>query len=290
MTIINRHENIIGIRDIQSYTWATKPAASAVPENTEIWVSDVGVLPVKFYSNGTKWIPVNNPFLAFQANIPVMIPPTGSIADNGVLTVGTAFQETLSNCYLYFGANVIAAGVAAGLYYTEMSSTTAGVIYNNVYTAGAPVIPTKVPFVTTGTGAYTQTTAEIQAYSFTVKGGLLGANGSLQSKHYSQQNNTAGLKTIATKFGGIATYSATLGTGFLSGSDIFTTVTNRANTAMQFGTFNNTSVSIGNTSGDLIKMTKDTTGDVAFTYTMRLATATDWCGFLGATIDIKSVP
>jgi hypothetical protein len=54
MSVI-RNERVVGTGPIQTYTWATKPAASAVPLYSEIWVSDVGIVPVKFFSDGTYW-------------------------------------------------------------------------------------------------------------------------------------------------------------------------------------------------------------------------------------------
>lgn len=41
-----------------TFTWAGKPSAALNPWR-EIWITDVGIRPVKFYSNGVRYLPVD---------------------------------------------------------------------------------------------------------------------------------------------------------------------------------------------------------------------------------------
>src|ERR1700693_852831 len=93
-----------------------------------------------------------------QNAIPMILPSSGTIGNNGALSALTALPTIYANAYLYFPAGAIVAGSLAGLYYCIMSSTTAGTIYNNTYDTTLGVMPTipanPVPFVTPGPGAY----------------------------------------------------------------------------------------------------------------------------------------
>lgn len=116
--------------------------------------------------------------------IPMIIPSSGSIGNNGALSGITALPTQFASCYMYFPANAISAGSAAGFYYVVMSSTSAGTIYNNTYTSGTPTIPASPnAFITAGPGAYTQTTAaDITMLSASIPGGLLGTDGTIGVK------------------------------------------------------------------------------------------------------------
>lgn len=137
------------------------------------------------------------PYLLNPAGIPIILAPSGSIGNNGAITLGSALPATYANCYLYLPANAIFAGSTAGLYYTVMTSTTVGTVYNNTYTSGTPVIPSSpTAFVTTGPGAYTQTTAtDITLSNVTCPGGTLGKNGAFQILANYVYTNNANAKT-----------------------------------------------------------------------------------------------
>lgn len=153
----------------------------------------------------------------YQNAIPCILPSSGTIGNNGALSALTALPTTYTSAYLYFPVDTIAAGVAAGLYYCVMSSTTAGTIYNNVYDPSLGVLPTipasPTAFVTTGPGAYTQTTGSvISLVGYTIPGGSMGANGRfILSGVYSQTNN-ADAKVLSVTFGG----SSFMATGIAS--------------------------------------------------------------------------
>lgn len=144
------------------------------------------------------------PYVLAQSGFPMILPSSGTIGNNGALSGLTALPTTYAQCYMYFPANAIAAGVAAGLYYVVMSSTTAGTIYNNTYTGGVPEAPASpTAFVTTGPGAYTQTTgADVTLVSISLPGGSLGNNGAFSVKGLCSLTNNADAKTLRCKFGG----------------------------------------------------------------------------------------
>ena len=95
------------------------------------------------------------------------------------------FHNTYSNIYLYFPANAIFAGSSSGFYYVEMSSTTTGKVYNNLYLAAAnevPIIPTPIAFSGTTGINYTQDTANITGVAFNIPAGRMGKNGEVRTQ------------------------------------------------------------------------------------------------------------
>ncbi len=147
---------------IISTTWedratAIAAIAASIPGNGLVNITNIGPNESLWWCDGTKLTRAHIIPLV-SGGVPVYVPSSGSIANNGALTLTTALPLIYPNVYLYFPANAIAAGSAAGKYYCQMSSTTVGVIFNNTYVSGTPVVPTSpTAFVTTGPGAYTQT-------------------------------------------------------------------------------------------------------------------------------------
>ncbi len=128
-----------------------------------------------------------------QSNIPFLILP-GDGATAGCLFTGSAgaasmsaaivtgAAEILSGCYAYFSANFGGSSLPAGWYWTEFSSDTALIVYQETYVSGRPKRPaTKTPFSIDLTGRVTQTTNEIVAVSgISIPAGSLGKNGILR--------------------------------------------------------------------------------------------------------------
>lgn len=165
--------------------------------------------------------------------IPFISPSTGSMGNNGAISGLTALPLTYANCYLYLPASAISAGSAAGWYFAQMSSSTAGTVYNNTYTTGVPTIPTPVAFVTTGPGAFTGDTTE-QGITLTVP--VLQANSRMRAYMDFEANNSAGAKTFR------ARHSTITGSAYLSQAITTTTnywayvrIRNRGVTNSQFG-------------------------------------------------------
>ena len=169
---------------ITETTWAVKPAASS-NSGKYIRVTDVGYNGGSIWqSDGTNWRPISQ-LLLDVLEVPVGIAQAWTAGNDGALT-GLSFRtdNIYYELYLYFPANGLYSGSSAGFYYVVMTSISAGTVYNNNYTPGTnkplkPVAPTA--FTYTGAGAKTQTTSEITAYQYTMKGGLLGKFGVLKA-------------------------------------------------------------------------------------------------------------
>ena len=147
-------------------------------------------------------------FVLLQCGVSIGIAPSGTMAANGAVTLGTALNVTYSGgLWLYYAAGAVFSGSAAGFYWTVMSSTTAGTVYNNTYVPGTssfdiPASPTAV--VDAGPGAFTGVTSEITAISVTVPGGLMGKHGSLRWSLLFTHNNSANNKVLTHKFGAVS--------------------------------------------------------------------------------------
>jgi hypothetical protein len=217
--------------------------------------------------------------LQWHTGIPMILPSSGSIGNNGALTGITALPLTYSNgCYMYFPANAISTGSTAGMYYVVMSSTTAGTIYNNTYTAGAtPTIPaTPTPFVTTGPGAYTQTTAAaITLLSLTIPGGSMGPNGSVEATCMWSNSGTTNNKTMSVLLGTTAINQVVQATAANISAQWSSDAYNRGvQNAQIFGPL--TQVGYGVSTSASVAGSVDTSQNQAWNYQGNLATATDF--------------
>jgi hypothetical protein len=221
-----------------------------------------------------------NVYTLFQNSIPVLEPSSGTIGNNGALSAISALTNAYTSAYLYFPANAIAAGVAAGLYYTVMSSTTAGTIYNNTYTSGVPIIPASpTPFVTTGPGAFTQTTNEITLLSLILPGHTLGPNGSMHiTALMGDTTNNANSKTAKVKLDSTVIIQNTILTsgrairleGIFSNRNSESINAYPASTAALCFCTTTATVSASNVHGSI-----DTSSDRTFSITAQLASAAD---------------
>lgn len=70
---------------LPSYTYATLPAANAVPSGYRVRASDIGIAPgMALVSDGTRWIPDGPQVLARSA---VAVPHTGTTAKTSLVTI-----------------------------------------------------------------------------------------------------------------------------------------------------------------------------------------------------------
>ena len=122
------------------------------------------------------------PYVLAQWSVPSGVAPTGSVAANGALTLGTALSTTYSGgIWLNFPAGAAYAGSAAGSYWCVMTSTTLGTIYNVQLGATVPFIPVNpAAIVAAGPGAYTGVTTTQTCASVIVPGGAMGPNGMIR--------------------------------------------------------------------------------------------------------------
>lgn len=212
-----------------------------------------------------------------QEGLPIGIPSSGTIGNNGALSGLTAFTTTYSGgIFLYFPANAIFAGSLAGPYYCVMSGTTAGTIYNNTYTSGIPEIPASpTPFVTTGPGAYTQAVTEITTLSFPniIPANFLGINGGFDTRFSILAPSTAGNKTVRHKLNtsNYGVFSATTN-GFYTQ---LTSLVNSGRSDRQIST-NWNAVGIGTSIDPNLYPSEDTSVACSLSSSSQIAVATDY--------------
>jgi hypothetical protein len=118
-----------------------------------------------------------------SAGLPLIIVPTGTVAANGVITLGTALGRVIPKAMCGWPANAVATVAAAGFRYCEFTTTTVGQAYLDTYSGtGTPTVPASPTIVTDGKGAYTGLTTAQTLYTATLPGGALGLNGSLGNR------------------------------------------------------------------------------------------------------------
>lgn len=169
---------------------------------------------------------------------PFFVAPTGSVAANGAVTLGTALPTTYSGgVWLYFPAGAAFAGSVAGWYFTVMSSATVGQIYNVNYVSGQPVNPPAQnllsnAIVAAGPGAYTGVVTAV-TISIPLNPNVLGVNGFARFTEFFQTNNSAGLKSFSVAIGGVSlsTLTATTSTGTVAQSLLFSNGSQLVNVA-----------------------------------------------------------
>jgi hypothetical protein len=138
-----------------------------------------------------------------KCGIPFIIAPTGTMGNNGAITLGTALPTTYANAYIYLPANAIQAGSSVGWYFCQMSSATVGTVFNNTYTTGVPSIPASpTAFVSTGPGAYTGVTTAVSGPQISIPAGSLGILGELRTAALCGTINNANTKTLTLTVGG----------------------------------------------------------------------------------------
>lgn len=216
------------------------------------------------------------PAKTFQTGVPMILAPTGSMANNGVLTGGTAFPTGFMNggTYQYFPAGAIAAGSLAGWYYTLMSSTTAGVVYNNIYTAGQPYVPAvPTPFVTTGPGAFTGVTTAVVALSFPIAANTMGPNGLLEISMLIGYHGSINNKTVTVKVGAATIFSVVNATAATLAYQALINWGNQGQTGFQYA---QTVGAMGALTTAQTYTAIDTTQIQTVTVNFTNATATDW--------------
>jgi hypothetical protein len=147
------------------------------------------------------------PYILAQSGTPVGIAPNGTVAANGVITLGTALPRTYSaGIWLYLPAGAVSGG-AAGLYWCVMSSTTVGQVYTNSVDTSqgfVPYVPTGVLVNAVGSNsAYTQTiNTSIALANLTLPAGSLGPNGQIRMNWEFSYNIAAGNKTFSSLING----------------------------------------------------------------------------------------
>lgn len=135
---------------------------------------------------------VASTYTLFRWGVPVVLPSSGAFGTNGSVTLTTAITSlaticsTTVGCYMYFPSGAICAtcnagGVnAAGMYYTQCTTTTACTAFNNILVTGVPIkIASPTAFSSAAPAAYTQTiNTYLVMITLSLPGNSMGANGS----------------------------------------------------------------------------------------------------------------
>lgn len=261
----------VGELSITSCTFANLPSPASSYTGQQRIVTDCN--NSIWISNGTAWKPVGGRFLYAKTQLPVVRAPTFTGTTNGAITLGTSTNAIYAKCYMYFAANTLVASHAAGFFYVEMSSTTAGIAYNNTYTPAAGTFPTAPSSKTSFSGAVpggAGVTSQITAFITTVKGNVLGASGAVLSSIAYELNSSAGNKTLGI-YNGATTLGADGGTNNSGGFG--THIIQNIATNIQRCT--NRILNTSNTNQALLGAI-DTTADFDIKYTLIGTTATDW--------------
>ena len=222
-----------------------------------------------------------------QSSVHVYIAPSGTMGNNGAVTLGTALPRAFTEgLYLHFEANAIYAGSAAGKYWAIMSTTTAGVVYNNTFSATSNGMPSLVTsptaFVTTGPGAYTGATSEVAFGQATLPGGSLGPNGNWNSFLQFGTNSSANLKTGRVYFDGTLISAAGVTTSaFVTPQVVFSNKGSESiNSALGFMNTRSSTTYIKTHTAI------DTSADKVVKFAGILANATDYIGVEFMNIDV----
>lgn len=229
-------------------------------------------------SGKTQVDPNTNAPIAYRASVKsgvlMVLPSSGSVGNNGALSGLTAFPAALGDAFLYFPASALYAGSVAGFYYTILSSTTGGTVYNDRWQGGLPTYPSNpTPIVATGPGAYTQATnVDITAASFVVPGGALGPNGSLFVYPNIGANNTGGTKAWTVKYANNTLIGKSNTTATMDNTPV--TMRNAGRIDRQVSTaftgFN------ANSGANFITTSVDSSLDQEVIITLKILTATDY--------------
>lgn len=220
------------------------------------------------------------PVIVLQCGTPFIFPSSGSMANNGALSGITALQATFGSCWMNFPAGAIAAGVpaAATTFFVQMSTTQVGIVFNNspqIVGNSIPFPTNPTAFVTTGPGAFTQTTASnVAMLTVPILGSLIGSTGWIRVGLVNSNNNSAGAKTSLVTFGG---------SNFIAPAAFTTNQTmGQQHTLVNMGVSNSQiAMTAGNaggfgpSAGTPTRIAIDTTASQNLVFNCQLATATD---------------
>jgi len=246
---------------------------------------------------------VSAPYVLAQSAVPVLLAPNATWNNSsGSFTLGTALPATFSDgLWIYFsGVGVNSSGggpTSSGLYWCVMLSTTDGQAYAlqaiNIVTSVLVTLATSafIPFIPLSNqiagqlpvtaGSHVQTTsADIPLINITIPAGFMGKNGAFRQITSVSMTNSAGSKSLKSKFGG-TTIFAPNGTT-VSNLNINAITYNRGLATSQFSEeLRGLASPLTNNPSNI-----NTANDASLVYAVQTATATDYIFINCVTIEI----
>ena len=224
--------------------------------------------------------------LSFGTHVVLM--PAGTVGANGALTItGTALVAGLTEFYGYYPANSITGANAAGFFWTSMSSTTAGTVYNNTYTPGTnpPTIPASpTPFSGTAGAAYTNATgAYIVLAQVALGTNPFGKNGFLRHRGNMTFNTGATTHNTQTRLNGTGAGIQQSSNGTNLGFSFIQTLQNAGRTDRQTAPNAGVGDVYGGT-GSPAFSSVDTSGAVTWALASTLGATSDWVCLLSVDV------
>lgn len=281
--------SVYGVADfavaMPSSLFANLPAAEDNAGNV-IRATDLGAAGALVISDGTDWVPVNGECMLLSTVIPFVMPPNGSMAANGALTLGKNLDFTYGapvsgqgGCWMYFAAGQVHAGSAAGWWYTVMSTLAAGVVYNNRYTSG-PTTPPAIPagLVIAGPGAFTADAGTDRVGpTVTLPANAMGRFGRLRSRTVGSASATGAGSRFHKAFLGSYSFQVTTITTSNTYSSAIGEVGNTGYPQTQRGlSYNDGSGLIGNAAYTPSAGSIDTTAGTTVSIALRNSSGADW--------------
>lgn len=260
-------------------TYASLPPAGGYAAGTQALATDVGPNGSAFQSDGvSRWLPVNGRCVLANMPLPVGMAPTfpanASGTANGAITFGTAANQVVYKGYFYYPANSLVASHAAGFYYTEMSSNTAAIVYNNVYTPAVGTFPTEPVIKASFSGAVpggAGVTAETNFFKANLPGGILGNFGGTRSSVLTQHTNSAGGKNVVLLYNASNAAAGYMASSASMYADAAVKNVGAANRQLAHGNWGNFAAA-----NSVPGLSVDTSADVTLNYTMTRSVATDY--------------
>jgi hypothetical protein len=217
------------------------------------------------------------------------IPPSGTIAANGVYTTPTALLALVTTsvpgtwCYLPAGA--LASG-AAGLYWFAWTSTTTATVYAPAvpintatgFDAYLPDIAQMTLAVGSGTAFSQPISTNIAVSTHKIPGGFLGKRGTLMTEFNAVSSSSAGTKSATVRLNNTTISSAALTTNVYFASKLVS-VRNMGVTNIQQSFGNNAVGSANNTPPAVIAI--DTLNDFYSQFCVQIPATTDWAFICG---------
>ena len=241
-----------------------------------------------------------NPVSLTTCGIPLIL-MAGNGSTVGMKSSGTVGGFTLTtttapiaypSAYCYLPANAMGATLAAGWYYAIFSSTSAGTLYNNVYSSGVPAPPaTATAFAaSTFTDAtwLTQSVTEIASLSLTIPANSMGKSGQIEFVWSADYTNDGNSKTLKVKFGGTTLLTTTLSTTV--SNQQYVRIANRGATNLQVCGPPNSTSGLGSSTSTLSASSIDTTADTTLAMSQQIASNVDMLILDNFLMRIMTVP